>query len=517
LNNKTLLAGAMLAVLAAIPAKAAKTPEISPPRAEPSPTMLVAVQQVLQEADRLFRMGDWAGAVAMLKSFIAGPVYGQLPEEQHRLVRLVYLQALTESGRSAEAYPELKTLTDSATGDTSAFWLLRSVAARNLYEDADSITSLAVLIERWPVRLAQINDDFVFGRVNRGRNDAKLRREHTQLLLALYDAGWSPRQDADLQRGRLRQDLAEALVVEGRLDKAREVTASITYPSIVASMRMQRRFDLVFPPSGSQEDIALVSDRFIQSRRDQVRDEPDRLVAVNNLARSLYARGRLSDALAVVDEAIAKATPGGGQPSFIDMDQLIWTYDWKAEILLFLGRDDEAIGAMKAGAARPERGRDNISQTLNLGAFYIVLGRPREALALADGVVFNNGVSAYARMVREGIRAQAYAQLGDKAKFNEALDYIRAHRSDSPQSLMNILISLGDDEGAARELVALLKDPDQQFSVLEQVQDYIVPETAPGPIKRRAARLRALRQRPDVQAAMAPVGHVLSLPLLTDW
>jgi tetratricopeptide (TPR) repeat protein len=515
--KKALLVGALLAALAvSAPAAASEVPDNSTPpipgvSAPPSDPL-----QTLQDIMRLAQTGKEAEAKAALEQFVKSDAFRRIPADKQLPIRGIYLQTLLESGRAKEAYPEIKSVTDAGTDTTGNFWYLRMWAAEVLHEDADSLDAFTVLAKRWPERLRDFNDEYVYNELRASRNKGALRARRTAAMLALYESGWKPQNVFAVTDGQ-RLGLAMALLDEGKTDKAREVTATITYPKTIGALRMQRRFDGVISAVQSQQDLARASDARTETVRSQVSAAPDKLAGANALAAELYNRGRLEEALAVVDEAIARAEPAnGGKTPFTDMEELRWSYDRRAQILLFLGRGDEAVAAMKTGAARLEHGVDNVSQTLNLGEFYVLLGRPREALDLVEPVG-SSSVSGYGRMVREGIRASAYALLHDEAKLKEPLDYLKAHRTDSPTALLDALVAVGDDEGAAREIVALLADPDWRAITLEDLQDYIIPNTAPSSIKARDARLRAVRERPDVKAAIAPYGRVLSLPFLVAW
>jgi tetratricopeptide (TPR) repeat protein len=472
---------------------------------------------ILQEARRLYETGDAHGYLAALERFMSTPTYRGMPTEQRTALRGVYLGSLAGTGRATEAYKELKSLTDSGADATGALWLYRTQAALVLKDHLDAMKSFTVLLQKWPLLASSVNDEFVFEAFRQEGDATAARSERIRGLLALYDSKWTPHDPFTVLDGQ-RLELVRGLMEQNQVGKAREVAATISYPNTIASMRMARRFDAVIPTAQSQADLADLADRYIQTLRDKVRETPERLSGANALASSLYDRAKLTEALAVVDDAIARATPAdGGKSPFSDMDQLIWTYNRKADILLYLGRGEEAIAAMKSGAARLELGANNVSQQLNLGQFYMLMGRPEEALTATDQVGEGN-VSGYGRMDREGIRAQAYLQLHDMAKYRASLSYMTAHAEDAPFWLFDVLLASGDDDAAARQLIKLMKDPARQAGALDELQDYVAPETTPEPIKMRAARLKALRERADVKAAVASAGgRILSLPFRVNF
>jgi tetratricopeptide (TPR) repeat protein len=513
--KKTLLAGAMLAgLLASTPAWASASPDEAPPPVLQVPPQAGGDMAIFEEAHRSYDAGDYRGASAALERFMATPAYRQMPAQGRPLMRGLYLETLFRSGRAKEAYPELKSLTDADTN--GAIWTIRLEAAVTLGEYADGLKCLAVLSERWPAAFSRLGDEYIFYVLGLSRNVKALRPQRIEALLAIYESKWAPKEPFTNLDGQ-HLELIQGLMEEGRMDKAREIAAKITDPAAITSMRVARRFDAVISPAHSQADLASLADNYTQTLRDKVGNAPDKLAGPIALAASLYRRAQLKEALTVIDEAIERATPKDGSASpFSDMNNLTWAYDRKARILLVLGRGDEAVAAMQAGAALQENGNDNISQQLNLAEFYATLGRPRDALAAA-GRVGDAHVSGYGRMDREGVRVEAFVQMHDQAALKASLDYMRAHEDDAPFWLFEALLVSGDEEAAARNLIKLLKDPSRQAAALNELLDYVIPDTAPDWTKMRRTRLRTLRERADIKAAVASAGgRMLSLPFVDE-
>jgi tetratricopeptide (TPR) repeat protein len=517
LNNKTLLASAMLAVLMGAPVWASDEPDA----AKPAP---VAVQPeasddgaIFQEVARLLDAGDQpAAAAAALERLMATQTYRKMSAGDRAVIRAAYVEMLVQSGHAKEAYPELKSLTDAAAGartdEAGDLWYDRMWAACDLRERADCLESFAVLAQRWPARLSRMNDEFVFSLFDLSSRDEAVKAMRFDALLALYDARWTP-QDPFISLDGLRLDLGVALADRGQTDKAKAVAAEITDPRTVAVMRYTRRYGVLLTPELARRDLSRVVEAQVQDLRNKVAQTPDRLSGRGLLAQALRRQGRLPEALAVADDAVGKAT--APQPPFKDPDSLTWIYNIRADILLSLGRGDEAVEALKAGAARSEHGASNVSQQLNLAQFYATLGRPREALAAAD-VVDDTHVSGYGRMDREGIKVEAYFQLRDEAGLKASLDYMKTHAGDAPGWLVGVLVDTGQEDEAAERLIKLLKDPFRQAEALTMLQGAVVPETAPEYFKLRKRRWDAVRQRADVKAAAEAVGRIEALPFTDD-
>jgi hypothetical protein len=164
---------------------------------------------------------------------------------------------------------------------------------------------------------------------------------------------------------------------------------------------------------------------------------------------------------------------------------------------------------MTAGAQRPERGDSNFSQKINLAGYYVMLGRPSEALKVINEVP---NLITYGGMAREEIRAYAYAQLHDLGGLNRSVGYMKTHAADAPQLLIGTLIEAGEMDEAAREVIKQLGDRLQRTRVLTALQDDLIPETAPDFTKRHHRLVVALRQRADVKAAIDKVGRIETIP-----
>jgi hypothetical protein len=213
-----------------------------------------------------------------------------------------------------------------------------------------------------------------------------------------------------------------------------------------------------------------------------------------------------------LDAAIAKAKPVDGSVApFNDMDELNWTYNQRALALRSLGRIDEAIAEMKAGAARPENGELNVSQQLNLAEIEEEAGRPADAMAViagADGWF----LSGFGKMDYEGVRACASAQLNDHADLDAALRYMQDHKSDAPGWYFKALVCAGDLRAAAKIAIELLHDPDSRASVLKSFQEQPTTATLSPPLRAYDHMVQQIYQLPDVKAAADAVGHHLTMP-----
>jgi tetratricopeptide (TPR) repeat protein len=433
--------------------------------------------------------------------------------ERHQ-AQVLYGEILEDVGSYAEALAQLKAVTtlDDTSGDA---WVSRFLAEAGLNNDADALSSLTTIANRWPSSLSGITDQYLFSFISRTNHKPEFKRAHTELLEAMHAAHWVPTSPLNSPDG-LWLQLALALLEDGQTELAAAAVSGVQSPSVLKTMLIDRRFDPVTSAEPQVIDISKAAVVTLASQQAAAAAEPNSLRGVNTVASTLVALNRPAEALAVVEQALKQVRLAeGGKSPFEDMDQINWAYDVRARALFVLGRYDEAIAQMKAGATNQEDGNPNVSQTLNLAIVLIHLGRPADALALVGGLSQDH-TTGYGRMVLEGVRAEAYSALHDQTRANASVAYLKAHVDDGPQNFIDALLDTGDMDGAAVETIKLLNNPLQRDTALESLQDYIIPAGVPPFLRHHHDLVVALRQRPDVKAAIDAVGRIELIPLVDD-
>jgi tetratricopeptide (TPR) repeat protein len=336
-------------------------------------------------------------------------------------------------------------------------------------------------------------------------------------LQALFAAKWIPRDEAPERADGLWLELLRIYLDRHDMVRAAAVAAVIVDPYTIVSMRIEKTFDAITTADPARFDIAAAYARALARAQARMAAHPELLGAVNDAANYFLEMDRPSEALGVLDEALARLRHAGtGKSPFSDIeDKLNWIYDTRARALLSLDRADEGIAQYVQASHLSEDGSTNVSQTINLADTYYSLGRPKEALSvLAD---FKGETSPYGKMAFEEARACAYAQLNDAANLANSVAYLKAHSADAPGVMIGIYICMGDLDGAAAALIAQLNDPDQVSATLWKLQTYAEPRLAvrKSEFERTVeARMDALRARADVQAAVAKVGRIEHLPVV---
>ena len=473
-----------------------------------------AVIAMIQQGFAKAQADDFKGAAAQLDSTIASPDFVAAPDALKRAAYLILAAARLQLGERKAAHDAAIKATgfaDAAGED----WGLRFLSA----DDADKtevLTSLAKVAEHWPDQLANVNSHYVNQILSETRNEPALKDLRLRAIDALNSDGW-PKDalpgDFDFKR----IDLIEAYLDRGEVAKAAAVVKQIKSPYALARLRMNKRDDPVREGAGDQLQIAAADTAFVGALRDYAAAHPAKLKAVAALTRAMIHDGKPGEALVLIDQALAKASAAPKpEEAFADYaDQINWLYDNRSDALILLGRVDEGLAAMAKGAGLKEHGNVNVSQTINLGGTYDAFGRPKDALKAVEAVSASN-VSPYGLMQAEEVRACAYAQLGDAARYQAKLDYLREHMKDAPASLQRVLLCANDLDGAAKVVVQRLQDPSFRDSALADLQDFARPATDPPFQAETHRRLLKVRDRPDVRAAIDAFGRIESFPIYPE-
>lgn len=176
----------------------------------------------------------------------------------------------------------------------------------------------------------------------------------------------------------------------------------------------------------------------------------------------------------------------------------------KAEMLADIGRDADAKAAYAAGAAKLT-GDDKTNLQLSWMNYLTDGGDEKAGIELAGGIALASGDSymIQAATLTANLGC-AYGYAGDEPAFAQAANALAA----VPIMRIKPYLCAGDAEGAARDLIAAMADPDSRNQVILFMQDGLSP-IAFGPRDQAyVAALEALKKRPDVLAAAA-ANHIL--------
>jgi tetratricopeptide (TPR) repeat protein len=451
---------------------------------------------------------DAKAVQSMLTEVVAAPAFSALSESQRHFTWALLAAADTDLGSSSAALIHARKATEFPSATTED-WHLRLAAAYAVDDHADSILSLETIAERWPTSLDQENEFVVASIANSARKGQDAPDHGYRLLRDLFSAGWKSSRDSESPDGWWR-DLALLELEHGDLDRAVEVARRIEAVDELIALHADRRFDPVVARDPARFEPARGAAVSLADARDNSAAQPNKLAAINRVAKLLMRQARDQEALKLLDEALAKALPADGSASaFIDADEMIWTMDYRMNVLQRLGRFDEAVEQGRKAARRPEHGGVNVSQTINLGDLLYNLGRAKEARETVAEIA-RRDVSGYGALAADEVRVCAAAQLGDAKTVSNLLQEMTKHADDGAPPYANALLCAGEFDSLAAFYIKRLADPQTRIETLEFLQSYELDRAVAPYGKVLEARQAALLQRPDLKSAIDKVGRSMS-------
>ncbi len=491
------------------PADIVSTPATAVPNVD-------AIRQALRTSAIQTQEGDAAGAVKTLQDVIHSPNFSQLTSAERHAALLIYGSSNLQTGKLDAAYEGLRPAAemDEATGID---WFLRLLAASSLHKTDDSVYCLYVIADKWPRTLPQISDDGVLQLVSAAATLPDGANRKAALLESLFKDNWQPT-NPFLSIDAFRFDLVRYRLEKDQITDAALIAKQITDPLVLSQMAVDKRFDAITQASPGDFDIAKAESRHAENLAHDSAANPALLIGINERAMDFLRQSKADDALKLLDDAIAKATPtdGGKSPYSDAPDQLTWAMNTRGIALAQLGRSDESLQIMIRAARRPERGGVNVSQAINLGDSYYSLGRPQEALDAVEDVQ-SGAISGYGAMQYQNVLACAYAQNGDKAGYAKAMDFMKAHASDSWHAYVQSQLCGNDIDGAAQSYIRQLQDPEMRNGALMDLQNFAEPQTLQAFETELERRWKLVQARADVKAAANKVGRIESFPIQGPW
>jgi hypothetical protein len=466
-----------------------------------------AVDQQVNDAMRLFVDGNWPQALPALQHIVDDGSFMRLPSD----IRYRVLKAASEAAQYHGGSPEVahKNLMRLVSMPQANFedWQHRAQAAGRLNDIVDCVSSLTVMVSRWPERFAWSKSAISLNDGIRYIIDAasKKRVSVFPLLLALYDAHW--RFHWDVEPSDAWRDLTLLLLENGHLARALDVAQHVTSAYTLIAMRADRRFDAVVAADPGHFDVETAAKRELQRFQDAADGDPESLEAKVDVIQSMINMQSYGAALAASDSIFLdiKST-NYPEHRYKDFGDYIASFmEARAASLERVERWEEARTELSA-AAKTAGIYGTTGAILNLASLDCALERPNDAL-LAINRLLPGATDALGKMYVEVDRLDASLQLGDSRQASRSLEYLRLHRADSPWEFLLALILMNQPDQAAHELISQLRDERERQQALLVVQYYPQsPET-----KRDAqidAQLRALMIRPDVRREINKVGRI---------
>jgi|GEM_PF-1163168 len=504
-----LVAGLAAILLANAPAAHAMSKSSDAKLEAAQATKLARLRVLFQQALAKLDEKNYEAAEAEFSFIIADADYPLLSAGQKYGIYALLAKAQSERGTYDKAYANLMLAAKTAPDARSNFyWFLLWDVSTRLKKYDDAIDAMTALTNADPKNTTYYYLPYVAQTIYNAQTlpDGQERRE--KALMALWKAGYKPKGFYSAEN--LWFSLFEIEIVRGNTAQAKEIAKTFTLPSTYISLRVDKRYRAYTETDPAHFNLKTLTDKQINDSRARVKAHPRQVEGIVYLMLNLIDANRLPEALALGDDAIARAAAApAGKPAFDDMnEQWHWLLNTRTRVLEHLGRDAESESSqIRSRDESLAQKRDVVSQRINLGDFYYEHDRPLEALAQVSDITEDSS-SPYGLMAAEEVRACAYAQLNDQASLAESLDYIRAHATDGYGPARLALLCANDLDGLAAITISMLDDPLQRNTPLRLWQNYR-PEAYPTAIdKRLAQRADAFVTRADVKAAIERNGYI---------
>jgi tetratricopeptide (TPR) repeat protein len=460
------------------------------------------VSQQLAGAKKLLAEKNWPAAIKALQGIIEANSFSGLSGDLQHEVLIAAGEAALYHGSSKLGYEYFARATSLPKADFDD-WLGRLRAADKVGNTADSVSTLTVLVQRWPDRSIQFRPRYIFNVINEAKQSG--RDSALPLLQGLFDANWKLKWD--IEPSGAWRDLILRLVEQGRLAQAIDVSRQVTDVYVLIGMRADRRFDAVTAANAAQFDIDAASQRELRFFQAAAENAPKSLELQLHVIETLLSQQRYEAALAASDSVLL-AIRSTNYPAklYVDYDEhYSWMLNQRSDLLGRVGRWDEAVAQLTAASKLPEDHAGNVSQLINLAHIYCNLDRPKEALEAIGRITAKT--SAIGAMQLEKVRLNAASQLGDSSQVARSTQYLETHRADAPDAYEDALIYVNELDTAAKLLLERLRDENQRTQALADVQTYAAPLRTPRQVEYHA-RWEAVLARIDLRAAIQRVGRI---------
>ena len=491
-----LLASAMSAPApAAAPASSpvlARTPQTAPTK---------AIADLWAQLGAAINTEDAPAALALSKLIADHPDFEREPLARRQALRNLLGLLYAGEGQYAAALPYLIESSERE-GASVNIWFNRIGAHAGVDDMTGAARAMITLLDRHPEVIEDLAADYILQLEANPDVDPEAA---FALRSALRDSGWRARYDSGVWV-RLVDDLLE----RDRLEEAVPLVERVSSSGALLQLHAMRRYDVLRAAAGMPDlDIAAILDAELEAQRVEAAAPGAPYEARVAYASSLHTRGRLEQALAATESVLALPPPEAGSD---DDRALTWIMDTRARVLMDLGRIEEAVVQMQAAAKRDEGlGGANVSQTINLGWFYLRAGDNARAIATVK-TVDPDMATGYGVMQAMHVRGCAAEAMGDQATAAPAFSHMAQNWRDAPLTWVEAQACRGDADGAADTLLLILADETLADSGVGTLHGYQVMQRATDYDRRVGEVLAAAYARPDVVAARDRVARAFTIP-----
>lgn len=441
------------------------------------------------------------------KDLIVSPLFASLPQgEQHdRLLSTATLGLQVQDPTGAHLLA-LHASEMPQAGFEDWDQRFKTAYASNYLDD--ETVALTHIAENWSGQLSTYKSAVILKIAERRRSGNASRVASFELRMALYRAYW--RAEYRVAPSRLWGELAMEVAEQGDAQKALEIVSHVDSPRALIAMRVDKRFDELVSKSPELFDVEAAADRQVRDYEEAASRYPRSLDVIVQLCYAYEDAGRYEDILRVTNVVLSYETRPDELWRHFDEDETAvnWILDLRGDALQATKHWEEAKAVMRLAADGLEHRRRNVSNLINLVLFEADLGQGDAALKILEELPEDDpAITVFGRMQWHRARLAAALEKGDSALAEQSLDYMRAHQQDSVLAYQQALVRMNRLDDAAKILIARLADANGYNKALQEAQLYDDPPLAPSAVAEQTRR-RQLIDRPDVQEAIAKVGHI---------
>lgn len=493
----------LLALCLAPPVYANTTAQASVEVVSPTEDDEASLADALRSTSEQAIRGDTLGAAIAYERLLQDPRLATLDAEIQGNAWYVAAQVARHQKDMALAEARFERAVQVTPGNASARLMLAEHQLTNNRFDAaaDSILLALESVQGPP----DISAEFVWHLQNKLKEEPAKR---LAVLQALFDHDWK---NEGVEPVELWVYLAILQVEAGRDEAVPTTLERIDAPLTLVALRADKRFDRYLRRDDPRFDPVAAARRHIDRLRVEAMLSPGFNQNAVQLAYTLLVAGETEEVVGMTAPLAERAANAGGPPPQGGR-YVAWMLDNRSVAQRRLGQLDEAVESQLLAVRVADPQADPVSQKLNLGRLYVALDRPALAREAIDGL---GNLSSYGEGARDVIALRAALQLNDTAAAQAARERLEVQREQNPGLYREGLVADNRLDDAAASLIRQLADPMERTDVLLDMQDLRYAAPPPGEVE-HDARWAQLRQRADVRAAVAKVGHIDTYALYND-
>jgi tetratricopeptide (TPR) repeat protein len=391
---------------------------------------------------------------------------------------------------------------------SNATWAYRFHADVRQKRDGDAVDTLEIMVGAHPDALNALPSRMIwtlhFGLEKRNEPALDIR-----LLRIMSNPAYDPvdaPQMLDDTQGDAKVMLAGKLVAQQGGEEATKLVGEASSVSSLTLALIDPALRRLLPPTFN---LRAATEAELSRHRGLMERYPNLIQPITTVGTDLLRLGRPDEAVAILETARSRIT---GPNAFADLDvHLSWWWDELAQAYATQGQYGKMVASFSGATKNPALSKLNVSQVINLGGNQVAFGKYDEALSTVPQPSAELA-SPYGVMQMHKVRGCAYALSGRLTQARAELAKARVNEADDPSTITDLMLCLGENDGAAASLASRLKDPVARRLALLHFAEYNKPDPRT-PISPLKIRRIALTQRPDVQQAFAAAGGRLVVPV----